>query len=214
MYCRSCGCIMDENLPKCPNCEAEGGKGDLYCSNCGTVVREGAESCDKCGFVFNASSANTGLRFCPTCGITVDPEATVCSNCGGVLKTANEGPIAAAGGSVAGVFKKDLVKAIILSFITCGFYSLFWLISLTNDMNKLSGKNSDPNGTTVLLLTIVTCGIYGLYWTYKMGEKRDIAMGEKSSSSVLYLVLSLCGLTLITYCLAQDSINKIVDANK
>ena len=212
MYCRSCGSPMDENQSVCSNCGVEVGKGDLFCSNCGEVVREGVASCDKCGFVFNKPSVDLGVSFCSNCGNVLDEGAAFCAKCGAAVNKVNN--TSAAGGSSIGVLKKDVLKAVILSFVTCGFYGLFWFISLTNDMNKMSGRTSDTNGVTAFILSIVTCGIYGIYWSYKLGEKRDIMRGENSSSNILYLVLTLCGLSLVTYCLAQDSINKAIDANK
>ena len=67
---------------------------------------------------------------------------------------------------------------------------------------------------TAIILSIVTCGIYGLYWAYKMGEKLDnlaVSRGMAASSrGVLYLILSVLGLGIVTYCLIQDSINKMI----
>jgi hypothetical protein len=81
-------------------------------------------------------------------------------------------------------------------------------------MNKASGNENDTNGGKAFLFTLVTCGIYEFYWAYKIGNKRDQLAGENGSSGILYLVLAIFGLGIVAYCLAQDAINKAVDANK
>ena len=62
----------------------------------------------------------------------------------------------------------------------------------------------------VILLNIITCGIYGIFWAYKMGEKLDRHEGVDGSRALIYLILMITGLGFVTYCLIQDSINKIV----
>ena len=102
--------------------------------------------------------------------------------------------------------------AIILSIVTCGIYGIFWIISLTNDANKVADRPTDTSAGMVILLTIITCGIYGIYWNYKMGQKIYEA-GQRynkqiNDNSVLYLVLSLFGLAIVNYALMQSDLNK------
>ena len=179
----------------------------MYCRNCGAELNENQMVCLKCGVM-----SGTGKSFCPNCGNAVSPEAVVCVNCGISLANAsgtgasNVNPDAA-----RQIKKRDLVKAIILSIVTCGIYSIFWFISLTNEINTLSGNEKDTTGGTAFLLSLVTCGIYSYYWAYKMGEKRDAIAGQNNSSAILYLVLSLLGFGIVVYALLQDSINKTLD---
>ena len=103
---------------------------------------------------------------------------------------------------------------IVLSIITCGIYGIYWLICLVDDLNVASGRVGDTSGGMVFLLTLVTCGIYGIYWAYKAGEKiayvKQRNTGEQdSSSSVLYLVLSLVGFSIVVYALIQSELNKV-----
>ena len=62
------------------------------------------------------------------------------------------------------------------------------------------------------MLTIVTCGIFGYYWNYKMG-KAFMAIGA-SDNSVLYLVLSIFGLSIVNWCIMQDAINRAYPAQQ
>lgn len=65
-----------------------------------------------------------------------------------------------------------------------------------------------------VVLSIVTCGIYLIYWMYKAGEKvaiirRANGMQADSSTGVLYLVLSIFGLAIVSYCLIQNELNQV-----
>ena len=115
---------------------------------------------------------------------------------------------------------KNIVTCIILSIVTCGFYSLYWLYCLVSDINAIS---EDPNAMSpvlVIVLSMVTCGLYFLYWVYKAGSLLDQKMIETGrtaeSRSILYVVLALFGLAIVTYALMQDTINKLAesDSNK
>ena len=63
-----------------------------------------------------------------------------------------------------------------------------------------------------VFLTIITCGIYYLFWSYKMGEKLDAARARSNtpagSFAILFLVLSIFGLSIINLALIQSELNK------
>ncbi len=174
----------------------------MYCRSCGEFMNDHQAVCLKCGV-----EAGHGKSFCPNCGNAVVEEAVICVKCGVSLKAKN----ANEGGSTEGIKARSIATAIILSIVTCGIYGIYWLVCLVNELNKASGRTNDPNGGTVFLLTLVTCGIYGIYWAYKAGEKRDIIARENGSSNILYLVLSLFGLSIVVYALVQDALNKALD---
>ena len=108
--------------------------------------------------------------------------------------------------------QRSIPVCIILSLITCGIYSLYWMIVLTDDANRLSGRQR-PSGGTALLLTIVTCGIYGYYWAYQMGEALYNAKAQRgimaSNNNILNLILEII-FPIIGWSLMQDEINKLV----
>ena len=108
--------------------------------------------------------------------------------------------------------QRSIPVCITLSLITCGIYSLYWMIVLTDDANRLSGRQR-PSGGTALLLTIVTCGIYGYYWAYQMGEALYNAKAQRgimaSNNNILYLILEII-FPIIGWSLMQDEINKLV----
>ena len=108
------------------------------------------------------------------------------------------------------VKEKNIALCIILSLVTCGIYGMYWFVTLTDDVNTISGDQG-TSGVMAFVLTIITCGIYGLYWAYKCGEKIDKAhqnRGEAASNGgVLYLILYIFG-GIIAYALIQNEVNK------
>ena len=91
-------------------------------------------------------------------------------------------------------------------------FTIYWFITLTDDTSRL---NDDPDfsGVKSFIFTLITCGIYGIYWNYKIGkemyEVNQKAGIQTSDNSVIYLILSIFGLSIITYCLVQNDLNTI-----
>ena len=103
--------------------------------------------------------------------------------------------------------RRDIAIAIILSILTCGFYSIYWYIALTDEINTLHGKQ-DTSGALAFLYSILTCGIYSIYWFYKMGSKIEDIDGTNESLGLIYLLLSIFGLSIVSFALIQDKVNK------
>lgn len=81
---------------------------------------------------------------------------------------------------------RSVGMCIVLSLVTCGLYTLYWLYSLAEDMDHLTGGHSGGSGGMVLLLTIITCGLYGWYWLYRCGDALDqlrYSQGERARLS-------------------------------
>lgn len=112
---------------------------------------------------------------------------------------------------------KNIVTCIILSFVTCGIYGLYWLYCLVSDINAISDDPNAMSPVLVIILSIVTCGLYFLYWVYKAGSLLDQKMIETGrtaeSRSILYVVLALFCLAIVTYALMQDTINQLAESN-
>lgn len=169
--------------------------------------------CPKCGAPLNGAPA-----FCPNCGAPLSQNAQQQNgnyyrqdpNPQGGYYPQNNRPT----GFCAPIAPRDIALCVVLSIITCGIYGIYWFVCLVNDLNTAAGTEQDSTGGVVFLLSIVTCGIYGMYWAYKAGEKVNrihARCGEMtdSSNAVLYLVLSIFGLGIVTYCLIQSELNKV-----
>ena len=70
----------------------------------------------------------------------------------------------------------------------------------------------NTSGGMALVFSLITCGIYSISWAYKMGEKLDMARAQRGvptgSLAIVYLVLSLFGLSIVTFALIQSELNK------
>lgn len=111
------------------------------------------------------------------------------------------------------VQNRNIGIAIILSIITCGIYTLYWMYKLTDEVSSLSGNPSFTGGKAVLL-SIITCGIYTLFWDYQLGI--EIAKAQQNNgiapkdNGVLYLVLGIFGFGIISMAIAQSDVNNLV----
>lgn len=111
------------------------------------------------------------------------------------------------------ISRRSVAFAIILSLITCGLYTIYWFIVLTNEVGELSGDYTFTGGKH-FLLTLVTCGIWSFIWYYQVGKHIAEAQRQRyqypSDNSVLYVILTLFGLGIVTYALVQSDVNKLV----
>lgn len=177
------------------------------CGRCGANNADGSKFCVECGAAFDAGQSGAGAQN---------------QYYGGNAQGAGSRNYGGPGDSYRGsgnvepeiiyttVQPRSIPVAIILSIVTCGIYALYWMYSINNEINDLAQDPMAASGGVVILLTLVTCGIYGWYWNYKMGEKCDFITQKNSSSGVIFLILSIFGLSLVSLCLMQDTVNKVL----
>lgn len=164
-------------------------------------------------------------KYCSHCGAELIPNARFCTTCGKSIEQVEEPKIEQkierkveqnterkpVMRKEPKVSKRGIPLAIILSIVTCGFYTIYWQIKLTDEMNTLLNKPNATSGLMAFIYTIITCGIYFLYWLYKMGDNVDELKGKSGDTGILYLVLGLLCLGIIPMALAQDAINDKAD---
>ena len=113
-----------------------------------------------------------------------------------------------------GVSRRSIVLAIIFTLITFGIYGIYWMIRINDDVNQLAEEPNATSGGLVFLFSLITFGIYRYYWLYKMGERCDKIKGEYGGiGPILYLILGLLGLSIVSYALIQDTVNKCIPAS-
>ena len=171
--------------------------------------------CKKCG-----NQIPDGTQFCPSCGAA---QGSVGGQMGGQMGGFNNGfngtvnNVYVNTGMGAGGYRptfRSIGMCILLSIVTCGIYAIIWLIQMADDVRNASGDVTAPSGGMVFLLSIVTCGIYLLYWMYKAGDslnraKQARGMMVDSNAGIMYLLLSVFGLSIVSYCLIQSELNKL-----
>lgn len=94
--------------------------------------------------------------------------------------------------------QRSLATYIILTFLTCGIYSIFFWYSYTEDVNAMCRGDGEEsmNYILVLLLSVITCGIYGLYWFYKQanrlrkaGTRYGVAIAEGGGEFLMWYLV-------------------------
>ena len=70
--------------------------------------------------------------------------------------------------------RREFWMILLLSIVTCGIYTYYYLYQITKDLNTMAGndgKTVDP--TIVVVLSIVTCGIYTVWWYSANGNVKQ-----------------------------------------
>ena len=100
--------------------------------------------------------------------------------------------------------QRNFVTFILLSLVTCGIYTFYFIYTTTRDINTMvgnDGRNTEP--TTAILLCIVTCGFYTYYWYYDQGnrikalaDRNGIPCNENGTSYLMWILLGalICGI--------------------
>lgn len=194
----------------CQNCGTENEDTVAYCKNCGSalaVVNQanmGAQPNMNMGAQPNmnmGAQPNMNMGGQPNMNMGVQPQMNNYGNPTGPALVAN----------------RNIIVSIILALVTCGIYSIYWFIVMTDDAKKVSNDNNGASGGLAFVLTLVTCGIYGIYWYYKQGQRLYQA-GQMygvdiKDNSILYLILGLFGFGIVSYALIQADLNKFSNGN-
>ena len=121
---------------------------------------------------------------------------------------------------------RSLLTFILLSFVTCGIYSIIFLAQIGNDANTMfeGDGESTMNFWLVLLLSMVTCGIFTFVWFYKLGDRMqkngpryNLQIDESGSTLLLWVLLGSfigIGIYVATYYLINNSNKFAVEYNR
>ena len=213
----------------CSNCGATNTDSAKFCTECGTALT--APEADYTNFSYNevddsnvsneentfdttytyGESTNSENTEVMTYTTSDDSEKTEDKYTYTYNADNKSGSNTYAGSFSSGIVPRNIVLSVVLSFVTCGIYQIYWFIKMNDEVNALANEPDAPSGIMVFLFTLITCGIYGFFWMYKMGERCDKIKGSVGGSSgILYLILGILGLSIVSYILIQDSINKAV----
>lgn len=68
---------------------------------------------------------------------------------------------------------RNIVIYVLLSLLTLGFYSWYFIYQLVRDINVMCADDDEvTEGLAVyIVLSFVTCGLYSLYWIYKVANR-------------------------------------------
>ena len=173
-------------------------------------------------------------RFCPVCGCEVTFGQMVTEAAEEFLENAEQEFDSAivevqesfSGAMPSGKLKADrgLISYILLSIITLGIYSYYFLYKLAKDVNVACEGDGDKTRGLVgfILLSIITCGIYAWIWYYGLGNRLaenapryGMHFQENGTTILLWLIFGalLCGIGpfVAMHILIKNS-NRICDA--
>jgi len=110
--------------------------------------------------------------------------------------------------------KRSIVAVLLLTFITCGIYTFFWMY-LTRDEVKNYLKDASIEPGLEVLLTIL-CFPYTYYWLYKCSKdivKAEVKAGvaAPADNALLNIVLAAFGLFPVCMLIIQSQLNTIID---
>lgn len=110
--------------------------------------------------------------------------------------------------------ERSPIIVILLSLVTCGLYTFYWIYKMSEELQNESGKEDSISPGIELLLVIVTCGIYLFFWYYKYAKmileiqvSRNISTPD--DNAILYIILIIFGLSPIAMAIMQSSANKL-----
>ena len=100
---------------------------------------------------------------------------------------------------------RSLFKYVLLSIVTCGLYSLFFVHALARDVNVICGADgkSTPGLLKLWLFSILTCGIYAYIWYYNLGNRLaenapryGLTFAENGTTVLMWILFGslLCGI--------------------
>ena len=103
--------------------------------------------------------------------------------------------------------ERNVVTAILLTFVTCGIYGIYWIVCMAKE--AVSVKDPSDDGLLEILLCLFFFPV-GIYLTEKKLAEGCAARGiDHKDNSVLYLILSLVGLGIVDYFMLQNDLNTL-----
>ena len=105
--------------------------------------------------------------------------------------------------------KRNIIVAVLLSIVTCGIYSIVWVIK----MMKEAVQVKDPNDSaTAEILLGIFLPFLGFYLAEKKFTEGAQARGiPHKDNSVIYIILGLLGFGIVNFILMQKDLNDLVD---
>ncbi len=100
---------------------------------------------------------------------------------------------------------RSLIMYILLSIVTCGIYSYYFLYSIAQDANVVCADDGKKTSglAAFILLSIVTCGIYAWIWYYSLGNRLSenaprygLNFSENGTTVLMWMIFGsfLCGI--------------------
>lgn len=162
----------------------------MYCKNCGSEIPE-------------------NVSFCPKCGVKIADESAGQNT----YDARPQEPVYRAEPACPGIAPRNVGVALLLTFVTCGFYGIYWIYCLVRDTKLVNGEGNSDLVIEFLLMAFVP--FYDFYWFYtrdqKLAETAARLGVPVSDNAILYLLLAVFGLGIVSIALMQNDLNKFAE---
>ena len=193
----------------------------MFCRKCGKEIQKGWVKCPYCGtLIGNERLAEENVEGSKGIEKNINRQSKVSEKAQQVVNHSMS-----VNDNKSRIEYRSFWKYLLLSFVTCGIYGIYFLYGYVKDMNRLceGDRKESKNYIVVLLLSAITCGIYGIYWWYVQGERLhniapryNVNVREKGSGILLWEILGCTimpgiGMIVVTYIMV-DNMNILAKA--
>lgn len=182
----------------------------IVCGECGGQNDEAARTCAACGARFDERGG---------AGFTVKDRPTGVSTPIDQMLNPRDAPdplmrVRGAGLEAVAEPRSPLI-VLILSFVTCYAYLVYWWYMAGKEIKAATGRK-ELNPQLDLLLNILTLSLYSIYLSYKypklLLEMEERVQVEEKDQSLVTTLLSLFSLGPFAAFLIQTDLNRIWEA--
>lgn len=102
--------------------------------------------------------------------------------------------------------ERNIVVSVVLSFVTCGIYGLYWVFCMAKEAVSVKDEGDSAILEAILCMFLP---FVGFYLTEKKFAEGCAAKGiEHKDNTILYLILGFV-FPIADYCLLQNELNKL-----